>query len=457
MKLFDPDPILADVPQYSVFLTVDELRESTLALAKKYPQTVEILPVGHSRAGDPIEAIKIGRGSKTALIFAMPHPNEPIGSMMLEYLSELLASDQDLRDRFDYTWYLIKCVDPDGARLNEGWFKGPFSITNYGRNYYRPPSHQQTEWTFPIEYKALKFSSPLPETRALMSLIEEIKPDLIYSLHNAGFGGAYFYLSEDLVELRQPFYDLVQEQGLHLHLGEPEAPWVTRFADAIFRVPSITQLYDFLEKQGVDPTLVITGGTCSSDYAQRFSDPFSLLCELPYFHNQAIHDTSPTGEIRRDVILEGVKRTREQVGIISRIYQSIKDELTAPSPFKDAIASFTKVIPQNLAAAENWARTDPETESIATVAERLDNLHIKRFYFGLLYLGMTVRMIEAQITAAGQSPRLCSARGDAIKAFEKVSAELEEELSYSVIPIRDLVRVQLGSVLLAASCLASRG
>ena len=66
---------------------MDELRASSHRLAGQFPHDVEILPLGHSRQGDPIEALKIGNGAKTALVFAMPHPNEPIGSMMLESLS----------------------------------------------------------------------------------------------------------------------------------------------------------------------------------------------------------------------------------------------------------------------------------------------------------------------------------------------------------------------------------
>ncbi len=151
MKLDDVLEILDGVPDYQVFFTVDELKASMRQLASRYPDAVQVIPVGHSRQGDRIEALKIGDGAKKALLFALPHPNEPIGSMMLEYLSERLAEDDALREALGYTWYLIKCIDPDGTRLNEGWFKGPFSIENYAWHYYRPPAHQQVEWTFPID------------------------------------------------------------------------------------------------------------------------------------------------------------------------------------------------------------------------------------------------------------------------------------------------------------------
>ncbi|MDX1414718.1 MAG: M14 family zinc carboxypeptidase [Candidatus Promineifilaceae bacterium] len=448
--------ILDDVPDYQAFLTVDELKDSARRLVAQYPDVVELMPIGQSRQEDPIEALKIGCGSKKGLIFALPHPNEPIGSMMLEYLSRRLAEDGDLRRQLDYTWYLIKCIDPDGTRLNEGWFKGPFSIENYGRHYYRPPSHLQIEWTFPIDYKNLQFDQPLPETRALMGLIEEIRPDFIYSLHNAGFGGAYFYMSEAAAPLFEPFYELVESQGLHLHLGEPEIVWVEQFADAIFATPSITNAYDFLESQGVDPKQAISGGTSSFDYARRYCDPFSLICEMPYFDTAAIHDTSESDMVRREAILQGISRSREGLGQIKAIYTAVKEELTAPNPFVISIDSFLQSIPPYLSGQENWARTEAATAAPATIAQKLDNLTIRRFYVVLLSLGMVMRMIETQIAASGASPVLSAALSRAEVAFGQICAEIDSELEYHVVPIRKLVNVQLGSALLAARYAAGR-
>ena len=132
------ESIIEDVPNYDKFYTVDELRKSSQQLAEKNPSKVKILKVGASRNGEVIEALKIGSGKKAALLFAFPHPNEPIGSMMLEYLSQKLVEEITLSE-LDFTWYLVKYADPDGARLNEGWFKGPFTPLNFALNYYRPP------------------------------------------------------------------------------------------------------------------------------------------------------------------------------------------------------------------------------------------------------------------------------------------------------------------------------
>ena len=127
------EDIIEKVPAYKSFCTVDELRSSSQKLAREHPDKVKLFEIGKSGKGEKIEVLRIGKGRKTALLFGFPHPNEPIGSMTLEFLSQRLAENSSL-DKLGFTWYIIKCIDPDGARLNEGWFKGPFTPLHYALN-----------------------------------------------------------------------------------------------------------------------------------------------------------------------------------------------------------------------------------------------------------------------------------------------------------------------------------
>ncbi len=450
MDLNTVTKLMQDVPDYKTFLTVDELNESMHRLAERFPQSVELILTGHSKAGSPIHAMKIGSGRKTGLMFAMPHPNEPIGSMMLEFLSERLAEDDALRNELDYTWYIIKCIDVDGTRLNEGWFKGPFSVTNYARNFFRPPGHLQVEWTFPIDYKSLHFNQPLPETQALMNIIEKVKPDFIYSLHNSGFGGVYAYLTHDIPAFYPDFYNLVAGQNLPLHMGEAEVPYARTFSKAIFGELSIKEAYDFLEQNGAsDPAAQINSGDSSFAFARRFCDPHAIVCEMPYFYNPAIHDTSPSDMLRRDAILEGLKQSRLDGGFFRQQYDAIKGFLTTQSPFRDNLEASISQQDGYLTTQENWARNDPALNGQASVAEKFDNLLIRRFY-NLLTIGMFVRLIQTEIAASGQIPALKNGLQVVQNKFLEESATLEKELKYEVVPIQKLVRVQLGAGLLYA-------
>lgn len=445
--------IQRDIPDYEGFLTVDELAASTRRLADRYPGIVQVSEVGRSRQGQPIEVIKVGNGQHRALVFALPHPNEPIGSMTLEYLSTRLAQDDTLRESLGYTWFLIKCIDPDGTRLNEGWFKGPFSIERYARNFYRPPSRLQVEWTFPIDYKTLHFHDTMPETKVLMDLIEEQKPDFMYSLHNltAGAGAVWYAISEAAPPLYAPFRLLAEEQGLPLSAGEPEPnalPGATPYAPGVYGHFTVPAMYEHrLAHTGEDPAETLITGAGSIEYAQRFCDPFWLACELPYTYDPVLNDTSPSGVLLRDAILESIEMRRRDYELLSEIYDSVSSELTAPSPFLEAFAGAASGT-SSMDARENWARTNPRAQQMATVAEKHDNLVVQPLYI-LLTLGMALRAIDCQMEAEGPTPSLVTARDEAEELFGRRSQKLDK-LQSIVIPIRKLVAVQLGAGLLAA-------
>ncbi|MGC9086324.1 MAG: M14 family zinc carboxypeptidase, partial [Thermoproteota archaeon] len=126
--------VIEHVPSYNAFMTVEELDESAVKLAEKYPDVVKLLDIGTTREGDKIYALRIGKGKNKALLFGCPHPNEPVGTLVLEYLSWELAKNDKLREVFDYTWYIVKVADKEGLRLNSGWLKGPFTPLNYAKN-----------------------------------------------------------------------------------------------------------------------------------------------------------------------------------------------------------------------------------------------------------------------------------------------------------------------------------
>ena len=75
------EKLINNIPDYQVFLTVDEMDENSKKLAEQYPGIVDIFEAGKSRKGHPIYCLKIGNGPKNALMFGCPHPNEPMGAI----------------------------------------------------------------------------------------------------------------------------------------------------------------------------------------------------------------------------------------------------------------------------------------------------------------------------------------------------------------------------------------
>jgi hypothetical protein len=440
------------MPDYAEFLTVDELQQGLEALRARYPDQVRLRVVGASASGSPITECQIGRGRKHALLFGFPHPNEPIGSMMLHFLTAELAANAALRGYFDFTWHLVLCAEPDKARLNEGWFKGRNSVTRYARHHYRPPSYQQVEWTFPVSYKKYTFVTPSPEARALMAIIDEQRIDFSFGLHNSGFGGVYYYWSHDVPGLYPILYGHIARLGLPLHLGEPEVPWGTKFdGKAMFRMIYFTDQYDYLERYSpTPPEALLKSGASSDDYLRARYQSLTVNCELPYFFDARIEDSRPSDMTRREAALKSVAEQRQRIGHLRRRFTRVEPLLTAPSPFADTIRETLRTADASLAAEEKIARSDERYARQATVAEKWDALTLRRFY-ALLTTGQLVRLLETERARRGASlpPVLRDELAASLADFDQRAAALESELHYSVVPIRRLATVQLLTALYA--------
>jgi len=448
----DLQQIAADIPDYQEFLTVDELNASSQRLRERYPDLVSIREVGSTRNGDPIELLTIAGGEDHAFIFGGPHPNEPIGCMTIEYLSQRLCEDDALRAELGYTWHFIKSIDADGMRLNEGWFKGPFTPTHYARHFYRPARHEQVEWTFPIDYKSLQFADPLPETRALMQVIDETKPKLLYSLHNAGFGGVYYYVSAECPALYDTFHQIPEWFDLALDLGEPELSFAEPHAPAIYRMLTSIDMYDHLERHGVaDPGAVIGFKASSAQYAERHGS-FFLIVEMPYFDEPRVNDQSPTTTIRRAAILEAMDIAIEHDDWIRGRHAAVASVLRLDTPVRRALEDFLVMSAGFREADREWVMGAEETNRPATQAELFSNLYTSRFY-KLLNTGLLARLLREEIAKGNTDRALQAASEDAEARLEADGVALESALDYRAIPIRSLVGVQCCAGLATAAYL----
>ena len=442
--------VLDGIPEYREFMTVDELNRSSEKLVSKHGDKASLFEVGTARNGEPIKCLKIEGGEVNALLFAFPHPNEPIGSMTLEYLSWMLVSNDEFRRRMNTTWYLVKCVDPFGARLNEGWFKGRWSLKKYALNYYRPPGYKQVEWTFPIEYKTLRFDRPLPETKALMKLMDDIRPDFMASLHNAGFCGAYFYLSDPLPEVYDKLHKIAERFNIPIHLGEPEVPYVVKLADAVFKMPTVTDAYEYYARYlKKDPAEVIRSGASSDEYVKRINkDALTVVCEVPYIYDDRIADTTPIGIKRRDIIMLGIRKTRRNLRELKRRLEKVEPYVRKDSPFYEALSEFIRVGFESLKAEENWAKRDPSTDRQATVSEAFDTVAAGVYFYGTLRYGLFYRLVSE---GGVDAEELKKHRRWSLKRISQMESEFTKLSNYKVISIRNLVGVQLGTILYTLS------
>jgi hypothetical protein len=411
-------------------------------LANEHDGQVTLSRIGKSRSGEEIKALKIGNGKRTAFLYGFPHPNEPIGSMTLEFLSRSLVENPSLRE-LDYTWYIVKCIDPDGARLNEGWFKGSLTPMKYALGYYRSPVNEQVEWTFPVKYKTLVWENPMPETKAMMNLIDTVKPSFMYSLHNCGFGGVYFFMTRSCEPLYPVFQEVVKSEGLPIHQGEPESPYMRKYSTGVFQSPIVSQEYEYLsESTEDDPAKAIASGCSGSEYAARTADTFTLICEMPLFYDPRIEDSSPSDITRREASMHDAERTERMLDFTSTVYSSAHERIVrhgGRKPFMDSIEFRLRYLPEQIRAQRHHANRNEEMARKATVAEKFDCYTSMRFY-DVLHLGMLYRAI----VGTGDE----KAESEVLEFIKSTLGDLTREASFKTIPIKKLIRVQLASALM---------
>lgn len=384
--------------------------------------------------------LTVGHGRRPVLLVGVPHPNEPIGTLTIDFLTRLLCEDDALRKRLDVTLYAVTVADPDGFVLNEGWFKGTFSPLRYALEFYRPPHREQVEWSFPVDYKTLQFPKPAPETAAVMRVMERTRPDVYYSLHNAGFCGVYFYVSHARPALFEAFHALVRSQSLPLHRGEPEVPYLVTLAPAVYELFGISDTYDYLERTlGTDPAPIIEAGTSGDDWIRRIRpDAFSLVCELPYYSSPAIDDTSPSSVTRRDAVLAGTDRALALHAETEHAFAGIAGRVP-DHRLTRSVLDYLRKSPQRIAAERANAAGD-DYARIATVAEAMDATTCTVFYHSL-YMGEVHRL--ATMSGAHDVANALRERLDVL------ASDVQRESALHVLPLRSVVAVQAGAGLLA--------
>lgn len=448
---------IAGVGDYSAFATVDELTAGITELAAAHPGLARVSRIGTSTLGEPIAGLTIGAdqsaaGARHAVVFGLPHPNEPIGGLTALHLAHRLCQEDALRTDLGLIWHIVPCIDPDGTRLNENWFAGPFTRTHYFRHFYRPAGNEQVEWTFPFQYKKAYFDRVPSETQALMRLIDETEPDLMVSLHNSETGGVYYYLSTDLPQLYPVLQAIPEQLGLSLHRGEPESPEIQRRADGIFAEMRSDRGYDYRVSRGMDVS-VTSAGASSAEYAARYGTT-TLICELPYWTDATAGDDTPTVTGYADTLRVQAAGIREFAELTWSVLETVLPEMASNSPFLRASRAFIPGM-RTLPDALEQRAAEPESDRPATVAEVASCAEVVRS-FRLRFGGMLVRALDGEIGIGNGTPIIRQQRTLLAAAYQQWCAEAEQAGTDEALPIRTLVATQYAAILATARELAAR-
>lgn len=199
--------------------TVSGVAAAARLLSARHPDLCRMRLAGESRTGRPLWLLSVGHGRRHVLVVAGPHPDEQAGGGTVLWLAEQAVADRLRQADADLTWDFLLCLDPDGTVLNETGPAGPRPPAVHFRHTFRPAAAEQPEW-------AGSFRAPgdeLPETYALLAVIDELRPFLQCSLHGTDVGGSWVQLTSDIPGLAEPFGKYAAELDIPVQAGTYDA------------------------------------------------------------------------------------------------------------------------------------------------------------------------------------------------------------------------------------------
>lgn len=195
--------------------SVPELTAAARSLAARRPGLCEIDQVGVSRAGRPLHLLSVGHARRAVLVVAGAHANEPTGGSTLLALARRVRDERRLRA--DTSWHFLLCADPDGASLHVT--PAPHSLLDYHLGFFRPAGAEQPEWSPSV----LPPDRLPPETRALLGVIDTLRPYVQVTLHGTDLGGSWVQLTRDVPGLAEPFGKSAAELHIPVETGACDA------------------------------------------------------------------------------------------------------------------------------------------------------------------------------------------------------------------------------------------
>jgi len=444
---FELQQISRNVPPYSNYLSYEELEESSQALAREYPSSVEIISAGYSREKRPINALKIGEGTHNVLLYGFPNPEEPLGGLLIEYLSRVLASNERFLDEMDCTWYLIKCIDPDGAKLNEGYLKGPLTPTNFSKNYYRTPNYLTGELNFPLRYGTLlDLNNPTPETLALIKIMSGVEFHFISSLHVMKFGEMTFEVSGPCPEIYAPLQRMAIENQIPLRkrLGDIVAP-------GIQLAHYMTPVGNYIRKamQGLAPLQTVTGGF-SFEFARMINPRlFMMIPECTTWYDPRCYDDSPSDTRLRETMDYMKDAFGRSSKLVCECYQQLRPYLDPNSPYVKVLGEVVEgIVNPKIGVIDPDPIIKEEELNNETMLSQKISTEGRADVYKMFNVGASLRMIDLQLSSNHEnSSQLKQIREKLQAEFDEYSETLDQKYSIKHYPLQKLVRMNLGGLL----------
>jgi len=442
--------ILREVPDYSRFLRVNEI-EDIAGNFRQHP-SIEERVIGKTAENTPLKMYMMGSGEKTALIIGVPHSDEPLGSLVTVYFVDWMLKHPEV-DFFGWRWLIIPVLEQRGMRMNEGWFGSWGSLVETAKFYFREPTENQYEWTFPFEYKNYKWVHPRPESTAVKEIIKDEKPDLLCNLHHCGFYNTYFYFSRDLPEAYPRLRRLSDNLGLPLSTSNPDVPFGKVLTPGFYQMYGLRDYIDYYTRHEPENLLTMRRGSTSDEWYQDTIGGFSFNCEVPLLESSVKRDNEVS-----DQKLQGLLEKRREKRAATIDY--CIDVLTKLEPF------FRFSDPVLLGSVlKHVASAKLELEVAEAKRQAVENRDATNFEVfendlmvdvtDLLLLGQVWRVAET-IRANQSKTKAGNITARIDRKIRALAKKINGQGGFAPIPLQKLIKMQLGSILVIADVLTMR-
>ncbi|MFG2919478.1 M14 family zinc carboxypeptidase [Kitasatospora sp. NPDC048298] len=268
--------------------SLDELTATAHRLAAQWPDLCRVRTIGTSRAGRPLTLLTVGRDAPhNLLVVAGAHADEFASRAAVTDLAHHALTTR----RPDLAWHFLLCLDPDGAHLADG-SRTARTLPAYFAHYYRPAAEDQPEW-------APAIGSDLPESRALLDLIDELRPTLQFSLHSTDVGGTFLQATIDPAPLAHPFARSAAHHGIPVETGNFDTFHLHESGPGVYLMTPHHIDHQETATGMLTPHQDTGGGQAGTWFAPQRHGGQTVLVEVPAFTSAHLGDPRPADAVRR--------------------------------------------------------------------------------------------------------------------------------------------------------------
>lgn len=398
------------------------------AFARFHPGLCELRVVGRSREGRPLHLLTAGRGRRNVLVVAGPHSDERIGSATALRLAERVAQDASLHARADASWHFLLCLDPDGTRRSEAGPAIRRTPAEHFRHAYRPPADEQPEWAPSIRPP----HDQLPESQALVDLIDELEPFLQCSLHGNDLGGSWVQLTRDIPGLAEPLGKLSAERDVPVQTGTYDALYWTVSGPGVYVLPEAGERSQF-------DSLPEDVGRSTWTRPHRYGG-LTALFEVPMWAARKVADDAPHPDPARTLAALAAL-LRRQSDRTKALLAEVRSLLPPGGPGQQrllrVVDGLTAICPK---VADEWERLHPCPVELTRA--HLAALDIATRRISLRALGTMLRLLDGV-----PGPAVAQLREVCERQLARWAAELDTGHRPMWVPVPDQVDLQSEIVL----------